>query len=455
MKKLICLTLCFASAAAAVAGADSPKSDPEALKELRARVNVARKHENYKEDKIPPYVLPDPCTFADGRKLRDKSEWPARRREILDIFAKEMYGAEPPKPEAVVVETVEKGETLAGLGIRHQIRMWFKADKSGSAVEWLIIRPKHAKGPVPAFVILNYGGNQEFLEDEEIVMPTMMWPDGTEHPADPASRGALRRTRTNTSPLPIEIILARGYAVMTASFRNVSPDPNWLEIAELEAASVKGIFSLWGPRDPKRTDLTGSLSAWAWTMSRAVDYIETDPALDAKRVIAYGCSRLAKTALLAAARDERFAVCIPNQTGGCGLPLSKRWFGESPEISFLKFRHWYCAAYGKYGDREATVRGMPFDQHLLVAAIAPRRILGQGYPGAKFDAKGEFLSLKAASPAWALFGLKGLPDVDFPDYFDTSAIGDYVGYVRRTGDHGISGYDWQWALDFADRAFGK
>ena len=447
MKRLVLIAVAAIFSGMAVADVDSQ------LRELAEQVNAARKRENFKEDKIPPYVLPDPCTFADGTKLKDASEWPKRRAEILDIFAKEMYGAEPPKPEAVVTETVEEGKTLAGLAVRKQVRMWFKRDKSGPAVEWLIVRPRNVKRPVPAFVLLNYGGNQTVLDDPEVVLPTMMWDDGTEHPADPSTRGALRKTRDNASPLPIEILVARGYALVTACFRNISPDPNWKLIPNLEAAAVKGIFALWGERDPKRTDLTGSLSAWAWTMSRGVDYIETDPALDETRVVAIGCSRLAKTALLAAARDTRFGVCIPNQTGGCGLPLSKRWFGETAGTSFLKFRHWYCSAYGKYVDREATIKTMPFDQHLLVAAIAPRRVLGQGFPGAKFDAHGEYLSLKAASPAWELFGLPGIPAGEFPDYFDTSAIGEYVGYVRRTGEHGISGYDWQWALDFVDRAF--
>ena len=110
----------------------------------------------------------DPLTFADGTKLKSPAEWPRRRAEILDIFAREMYDVEPPKPEAVVTEIVESGETLAGLGIREQVRMWFKADKSDPHVDWLVVRPSMAKGPVPVIVLLNYYGNHECLTDEEV-----------------------------------------------------------------------------------------------------------------------------------------------------------------------------------------------------------------------------------------------------------------------------------------------
>ena len=167
--------------------------------------------------------------------------------------------------------------------------------------------------------------------------------------------------------------------------------------------------------------------------------------------MATGCSRLGKAALLAAARDERFAVCVPNQTGGGGAPLAKRDFGENVSTEMHMFPHWYCRAYGKYAERPWET--MPFDQHLLLAAIAPRPLLVQGYNSPWFDAKGEWLACRAASPAWEFLGLPGLPEGGFPDNYDTSRIGPSLGYVRRGGEHGISGYDWLWMLDFADRAF--
>ncbi len=159
-----------------------------------------------------------------------------------------------------------------------------------------------------------------------------------------------------------------------------------------------------------------------------------------------------KAALLAAARDERFAVCVPNQTGKGGVPLGKRDFGENVFREVEMFPHWFCKAYRKYADRE---KSMAFDQHLLLACVAPRALLVQGFDRPWFDPRGEWLSCRAASPAWTFLGKPGLPDVPEPDCFSTAAVGPSLGYVRRKGQHGISGHDWQWMLDFADRILGK
>ena len=141
---------------------------------------------NYDESKVAPYTLEDPLTFADGRKLKDAAEWPARRKEILEIFAREMYGQPPPPPETVVTELVEEGPTLGGLGIRRQYKMWFKADKSGPMIDWIVflpnqiqgLSPKKGKVPacenarkVPVILFLNYRGNQELVTDPEVIFP--------------------------------------------------------------------------------------------------------------------------------------------------------------------------------------------------------------------------------------------------------------------------------------------
>ena len=117
------------------------------------------------------------------------------------------------------------------------------------------------------------------------------------------------------------------------------------------------------------------------------------------------------------------------------------------------FPHWYCKAYAKYADNE---QAMKFDQHLLLAAIAPRALLIEGFNSGWFDTKGEYLAARAASPAWEFLGRKGLPKGElgeFPANYDTSLVGELLGYVRRGGQHGISAIDWIWTLDFADRAF--
>jgi len=426
---------------------------------------------NYDESKIAPYTLADPLTFENGAKLTSRDQWPARRAEIVRIFEREMFGRTPPPPEAVVTEVFEEGVTLKGLGIRRQYHMWFRKDRTGPRVDWVLflpnriqgIEPKVANGRVvcentekcPVILFLNYRGNHELATDPEIPVHTGWSRNGeryhvANHRVSEKSRAYMRRTDTAT-PFPLETILARGYAVLSACYCEMSPDVE-VTNGDPEAQAYTGLFELWPARDPAATDNVTAIGAWAWGLSRGLDLAFTIPEIDATKSVATGCSRLAKTPLLACSRDERFAVCVPNQTGGGGVPLAKRDFGENVSTEMRSFPHWYCRAYGKYVDNE---QAMAFDQHLLVASIAPRPILVEGYNSGWFDTKGEWLACRAASPAWEFLGLPGLPKGDFPANFDTRCIGRYLGYVRRGGEHGISGYDWGWTLDFADRALGR
>ncbi|NLG13179.1 MAG: hypothetical protein GX561_03100 [Lentisphaerae bacterium] len=413
---------------------------------------------NYDASKIAPYELEDPLTFANGERLASKADWGRRREEILGIFAREMYGQEPPPPEALVTELVdERVDTLAGFGVRSQYKMWFKADKSGPCVNWIVFRPRYAKGPVPVISFLNYRGNYELVPDADILVTEGWSRNGkgvSDHRIDGSTRG-IQCDPNNGSVFPIGTLLARGYAVMSACYCEVSPDPLANEPDERfrqDVFSYTGVFDLWGKRDPSRTDNPTALGAWAWALSRGLDLAERIPELDAKRSVVTGCSRLGKAALLAAARDDRFAVCVPNQCGGGGVCLAKRDFGENVATEMKMFSHWYCSAYGKYAKNPAEL--LTFDQHLLVASIAPRRVLVQGFgPNDWMDTEAEYLACVAASPAWEFLGLPGLPGDGYPEYYDTSAIGSHIGYVRRTEEHGISAYDWNWLVDFADHAF--
>ena len=425
---------------------------------------------NYDEGAIPPYELPELLRFADGRPVRAAADWPARRREILDVFAREMYGREPPAPEALEVELVEEGPTAAGSGIRRQYRTWFRAGKSGPWLDWLVVLPNRicggepAKGAdgrivcengaqVPVVLFLNYRGNHALLSDPEVLVPGNVWthdPDSREDGSfalRPEKRGYERNTRFRYS-FPLEGFLARGVAVMSCCYAQVSPD---VEVRAGDAPDLywSGVFDLWGARDPARTDNPTALGAWAWALSRGLDLAGQIPEIDARRSLVTGCSRLGKAALLAAARDERFAVCAPCQTGGGGAPLAKRFFGENVSTEMRMFPHWYCTAYGKYAGNEAA---LPFDQHWLLACVAPRALLVMGFNNPWFDPKGEFLSCRAASPAWELSGDPGLPPGGFPEPYDLSRVGPRLGYVRRGGAHGLSALDWHWALDFAKGA---
>ncbi len=401
---------------------------------------------NYDESKIPPYKLEDPLRFVNGKKVRNAKDWELRRQEILDIFQREMYGQIPPKSE-ITTEELEEGITLAGYATRRQVRMWFRNDKTGPKVDWLIITPRYATGPVPTILFLNYTGNQALMQDKEILL-TDGWLRNEEgivdHRATEATRGFYAGQSTD-AVYPFDMIVARGYAIVTACYGDISPDPVGAE--EQDRLAYTEIFDLWGPRDNSRDDNTTSLGAWGWTLMRAMDMIEQDSRLDAKRVLLTGYSRLGKAALVAGAFDNRFPVVVPVQTGGGGCPLSKRFYGENIAIMTKAFTHWYCKAWKKYADKEDT---MPFDQHLFLSCIAPRALLVEGFDEGWFDTKGEFLAVQAASPVWKMLGKKGLPNVDWPDDYDTKAIGPYLGYVRRSEKHGIAAYDWHWMLDFAE-----
>jgi len=395
---------------------------------------------NYDSKEIRNYQLEDPLTFANGCQLTDAKQWPERRKEILDIFQREMYGR---LPEAIKIycDTLEQGTSIAGFGIRTQIKMYFREDRTGPCINWLVVRPAHSRGPVPVVLALNYYGNHTLLEDTQIVE--------TDPPMDdePMPRGYFLSS-DNRYAYPIGMIVARGWAFVTAGYADISPDPHEPE-GQQKYAYTK-VFGLWGERNPECDDNTTALMAWAWALSRGMDYIESTAAFDSRRVLLTGCSRLGKAALLAGAYDERFPVVVPVQTGAGGVPLAKRNYGESIDSEVRMFTHWFCKKYSTYANNE---QNMPFDQHLLLAAVAPRALLVEGFDDPWFDTEGEFLAVKAASKVWPFLGRQGLPDVGWPDDYDTSAIGRDLGYVHRNLQHGISYIDWIWMLDFAENQF--
>ena len=388
---------------------------------------------NYDESKSYIGELPDIFTANDGSKVNAK-KWPARRQEILKIFEDGMYGQIPAKPEGMSYEIIEEGTTLTGFGLRRQVRMWFTADKSGPSVDWLIVLPKKVAGPVPAVMLLNYFGNHTLLSDPEILLtPNKIGSlnsliGGNGDYAGEETRGFFAAP-TWRSTYPIAMLLARGYAIVTAAYQDFFPD------------------------DPSAANLEHkALATWGWSLMRAMDMLETMPEIDTKRVILTGSSRLGKAALIAGAYDERFPVVVLNQTGGGGVPLAKHWYGENISSEMAQFPHWYCKEYGQYANNEAA---LPFDQHMILSCIAPRALLVQGFDDPWFDAKGEFMALSEAQKVWQMLGLGGLGSQEMPEDYSTSAIGKKIGYVRRDLDHGIAPIDWEWTLDFANRQWNK
>ena len=355
------------------------------------------------------FTLEDPLTFADGRRVENAADWAERRRKLLALFEREVYGRMPPKPEAVPFALVSKRERPEFGMTERRYRQWFHADRTGPVIDWIVFLPLGAEKPCPAFLHLNYKGNDLIATGNTI------------HFA-----------------LPLADMAARGFAFLSAHYTQITSDG-----PERGGAPFNGVFELWGPRDPTRPDATGSLMAWAWGLCRGLDLAEAIPEIDAVRCTVIGSSRLGKAALLAAAFDERFAGCVANQTGAIGVQLMKRDYGENLAAQRLLFPWWYCPGVWKWIGRE---REMPFDQHLLLACVAPRTLLLECYHKKWFDPRGEFLAAKAASPVWEVLTGKGLGLDEWPEPYDDSFVRPPFGYVRRTGTHGLSPDDWRWAM---------
>ncbi len=397
---------------------------------------------NYDESQVPPYVLPDPLTMQDGSPVHEARAWREKRRpEILDLFSREVYGRSPPAPSGIQSRTlVEPQEVFDGGAIRFQVSISLTAMPSGPAMDMLLYVPTRTKKPVPAFLGLNFQGNHAVQPDPGILISERWFRNDdalgyVDHCATERSRGS------ESTRWPIEKILAKGYAVATVYYGDIDPD--------LDDGFQNGIHPYFykpGQTAPA-PDEWGSIAAWAWGLSRALDYLETRPDIDAHKVALIGHSRLGKTALWAAAQDERFALVISNNSGCGGAALSKRIFGETVGHINQQFPHWFCGNFKKYSKNEAA---LPVDQHLLLALIAPRPVyVASAEEDLWADPRGEFLSVLGADPVYQLLGMEGLTEDKMP------AIGHPIrgslGYHIRHGKHDVTDYDWEQYLDFMGR----
>ena len=378
---------------------------------------------NYDEAKMPAYSLPP----ALGNVKR-AAEWPARRAELYGIFEREMFGRLGGKLASTIYEpTSGPSPALAGAAVRKEVSILFTGKKDGPRMNLLIYLPPNANGPVPVFLGLNFQGNHTVANDPAVKAVT------------DKARGA------QESRWVVEQVLKRGYATITAHYEDLDPD-----FDDGFQNGVQPLFYKPGQTRPA-ADEWGAIGAWAWGLSRAMDYIETDKTLDAKRVVLHGHSRIGKAALWAGASDPRFAIVVSNDSGAGGAALSKRIYGETVGDLNTRFPHWFAKNYAKYSGHEDT---MPFDQHMLMALMAPRPLYACSAQEDQWaDPKGEFLSLVHADPVYKLLGTPGLPSHEFPP-LHTPLMGT-LGYHIRAGKHDVTEYDWQRWMDFVDKHFGR
>ncbi len=399
---------------------------------------------NYDESKVPAYTLPPLLITQKGVPVTSKKQWENfRRKEILQLFEEQVYGKMPDQKIPVRFEVTSiSTNALGGKATRKEITAHFGTEINGPKMYILLYSPNDRTKPAPAFVGMNFYGNHTIWNDPEISL-AHGWVannnafDINENKATEGSRGV------RSSRWPLDKIIARGYALATVYYGDLDPD--------FDDGFQNGIHPLFykqGQQKPAANEW-GAIGAWAWGMSRTMDYLEKDKDINSKQVALMGHSRIGKAALWAGATDNRFAVVISNDSGCGGAALSMRAYGETVGIINKAFPHWFCDNFEQYNQNESK---LPVDQHMLIALIAPRPVyIASAEEDLWADPKGEFLSGVNASPVYSLYNLKGLESTNMPVIHQP--IMNTIGYHIRAGKHDVTTYDWERYMDFTDKFF--
>ena len=418
--RMTTLTLLATLAVAGTASADFP-----AASELPARPE-----------------LPDPLVMFNGERVTSKEQWYNKRRpELKDLFAYYMYGYAPPAPAKVEGKVEhEDRKAFGGKATLQEVTVSF-GPPDMPRIHLLLVVPNDRKGPAPAFVGMNFCGNHAVVTDPAVRLPTAwMYPNYAgvkNNRATEAGRG------TEVDTWALEQSIDRGYAV--ATFYDGDIDPDRADVREGIQPHFLKPGQKPGPHD------WGTIAAWAWGVQRAVDYLVTDPDIDKARIAVVGHSRLGKTALLAAALDERIALAIPHQAGCGGTAPSRGKVGETVKQINDHFPHWFDATFKEFNDRPDR---LPFDQNCLAALVAPRPLLfSNAVEDTHANPAGQFDVLKAADPVYRFLGAGGLEAKELPPVGELS--GGTLGYYIRPGKHSMTKGDWKVFLDYADKHFGK
>jgi len=399
----------------------------------------ARAGINYDESKVGAYTLPDPLVRANGTPVRTAEEWRRDRRpELLALFEREVYGKVPPAPSGQWFETrVVDLHALDGLATRKEIRVHFERGHDEPYMDVLLYVPNARKTPAPVFLALTYGNHSITPDTAVSVSPHFL----RDHPIPDSAHGQVKRGEW-ADRWPIATIVSRGYALAGVYVGDLDPDAR-----DAIAHGIRPHYFAPGQTEP-RPDEWGALASWGWGLSRALDYLEHDADVDAKRVALMGHSRTGKASLWAAARDSRFAMVIANESGTGGAKLSRRNFGETVAEINRGFPFWFAGNFHRYDGRE---HDLPVDQHELIALIAPRPVyIAVAADDLWGDPLGSFLAAKAAEPVYALLGVPTALPATMPPV-NTPTLDGAIGFHLRPGTHDVTNYDWAQFLAFADR----
>jgi hypothetical protein len=379
--------------------------------------------------------------MLNGQRVATKEQWVEQRRpELKALFQHYMYGYLPAAEKITAKVEREDKKAFDGKATLKEVTIRFGPTDT-PPIHLLLVVPNERKGPAPVFVGMNFSGNHTLVKDPAVHLPTVWMYQRTPGVKDNRATDEGRGTQVDVWALDQSI--ARGYAVATFYSGDVDPDRADMRLGiqpHLRKADAKP-----GPRD------WGTIAAWSWGIHRAVDYLVTDKDLDRERIAVVGHSRLGKTALLAAAFDERIALSIPHQAGCGGTAPSRGKVGESVAKINTSFPHWFNGIFKEFNDRPEK---LPFDQNCLVAVVAPRPVLfSNAVEDTWANPEGQFQVLKAADPVYRLLGAGGLDVKEMPEI--NKLVDSKLGYYIRPGKHSMTREDWKVFLDFADKQMGK
>ena len=386
---------------------------------------------NYDEAKANPYPnLPDPLILANGQKVTSPEIWwQQRRAEIVEDFDREIYGRVPTNLPAVNWEVLSTSRETNGTVPVITKKLAGHVDNSVDTnitvtLQLTLSTPAHATGPVPVMLQLNFNfGAFGRLR---------------------GTNGLPRAGLAAAGPAWQSQVLALGWGYATITPTSIQPDNG--------AGLTSGIIGLLNRGQPRQPDAWGALRAWAWGASRALDYFETDPAVDARHVGLEGHSRYGKAALVAMAYDPRFAIAYVSSSGAGGANLYRRNWGEALEnVAGSGEYHWMAGNFLKYAG-PLTANDLPVDAHELIALCAPRPVFisggatqGDGW----VDAHGMFLATAAAGPVYTLLGKKDLGTTQFPP-LGTALIDGDLAFRQHNAGH-TDAPNWPVFLQFASR----
>ena len=396
-------------------------------------------------------ALRDPLVMLNGDRIATREQWEQQRRpELKAIFQHYMYGQ---IPAPVAMKQTVKGVHRDFLDGKATLKIVsLEASNGGPSIDLMLVVPNNRLAPAPVFLAMNFCGNHALTADTSVPLTKGWLYNSCKGCTNTAATEAARGGQAHDWPLAR--LVERGYAL--ASFCTTDVDSDRKEISD-------GIYAWLAGGDAAKNNPTnrGSIAAWAWGYSRCVDYLVSDRDVDAKRIAAVGHSRNGKTALLAAAYDERIALSIPHQAGCGGTAPNRvsaalaapqkngRPIAETIKVINGNFPHWFNGEFKKYNDAPDK---LPFDQHELVALCAPRPVLFSNAQDDQWaNPSQQFEVLQAADPAYRFLGVEGLAAKQLPPH--RQLVDSRLGYYIREGKHSMTVDDWEIFMNFADRHF--